>query len=656
MLRKESIGNYTYNGMNITYSNKSKALAVLLSVMMVATCFCISQTNVANASTDKAPYGGGSIKDAVFYIAVDGDGDGIAFDSKGIPTETSDAIYYYTYAEIKAAGEEVQYSYNNHGVVENSNIKGAKLKTLLDETTGVTYDSSWTIQYMEDDAYHASNATYQDTIASLSDDSATNPIVGYSCKVTYEVPDANNVNETKYTSFIDYSREMSFLRVYRQTGDANSTVLKMTKGVIISSTPANFDGQDGYTIQSVDSEGTNIADNYQNLGFIAGMKWEASPRLGVSWATLSSDQSGNYDGFAKQVIIGDGDYATVAVKYKYAENQFFLVYKDGVTNTFKRSNIATDSSQLPSTNVVDGTTYTYFGWDKPMYIRYQGKPLANYVSAPATGEKVYILTSNGSYVDITNRIGDFFVAYYWSQSKSSTNISNNKRVPLNYSYSVLVDSASAPLEYSNTGTDYTVASGQTPTTYANAQIIVVKEVAAPIKVASSVKDYQSVKVTWTQAENATGYEIYRATSGIYKKVATISDNATVSYTNAKLKTGQKYYYKVKTLGEKGTASGFSAVTSATPALSKTTIASVSKSGANKILKWKSVKGADGYIVYKATSATGKYTGVKNVTSKTSYTIVNKAGTKAYYYKVRAYVNVDGKRVYGSFSTIKKITI
>lgn len=656
--RKESIGNYTNYGMNITYSNKRKALAILLTVMMVATCFSISQTKVANAATGKAPYSGGSIKDAVFYIAVDGDADGIAFNAAGVPTEPEDAIYYYTYAEIKAAGEEVAYSYDNHGVAENSNIKGVKLKTLLDATTGITYNPTWTIQYMEDDAYHATSATYQDTIASLSTNGGVNPIIGYSGKVTFAVPDANNVNETTYTSFVDFSREMSFLRIYRQTGSANSTVLKMAKGVVISGNATTYDGNDGYTIQSLDNEGTKIADDYQMLGFIKGMKWEAAPRLGVTWANLSLDQSGNFDGFAKQVIIGDGDYTTAIVKYKYSENQFFSVYKDGLTQTFKQSNIAADSSQLPASNVSGGTTYTYYGWDKPMYVRYQGKSLTNYVSAPAAGEKVYIMTSDGSYIDITNRVSDFFVAYSWTQSKSSTNISNSKRVPMNYEYSVLVDTKSAPIEYSNDGTDYTAASGKTPTTYTNAQIVVVKAATAPTGVKAAVNDYHSLKISWNQTNNALGYQIYRATSatGTYSKIATISSGSTLSYINTNLKPGQKYYYKVTTIGDKGTASDYSAVVSNTPVLGKVAITAVTLSGHNKVMKWASVKGANGYVVYRATSATGTYTAKKIVTTGVKYTVLNLPGTKTYYYKVRAYVTVDGKKVYGAFSTIKAIKI
>ena len=63
----------------------------------------------------------------------------------------------------------------------------------------------------------------------------------------------------------------------------------------------------------------------------------------------------------------------------------------------------------------------------------------------------------------------------------------------------------------------------------------------------TVKNYNSLKLTWKKVSGAKGYQIYRATSknGKYKKVKTIKSGKTVSWTNTKLTTGKKYYYKVR---------------------------------------------------------------------------------------------------------------
>ena len=62
------------------------------------------------------------------------------------------------------------------------------------------------------------------------------------------------------------------------------------------------------------------------------------------------------------------------------------------------------------------------------------------------------------------------------------------------------------------------------------------------------KDYK--QITWNKTSGAKGYEVYMATSvnGEYSKVATISDKNTVTYKKSDLKSGKKYYFKVRAYG------------------------------------------------------------------------------------------------------------
>lgn len=76
------------------------------------------------------------------------------------------------------------------------------------------------------------------------------------------------------------------------------------------------------------------------------------------------------------------------------------------------------------------------------------------------------------------------------------------------------------------------------------------------------------------------------------------------------------------------------------------------------ITWKKVKNADGYQVYRATKKNGKYKLVKVVkgNKKVSYTNTKLKKNKKYYYKVRVYRTVKGKKVYGAFSSKKSILI
>ena len=80
-----------------------------------------------------------------------------------------------------------------------------------------------------------------------------------------------------------------------------------------------------------------------------------------------------------------------------------------------------------------------------------------------------------------------------------------------------------------------------------------------------------------------------------------------------------------------------------------------KSYAKKYIKlsWSKVFGADGYEVYRATSKKSTYKKVKT-TVKTSFKNVNLKAGKNYFYKVRAYKVIDGQKVYGEFSSVKKM--
>ncbi len=71
------------------------------------------------------------------------------------------------------------------------------------------------------------------------------------------------------------------------------------------------------------------------------------------------------------------------------------------------------------------------------------------------------------------------------------------------------------------------------------------------------------------------------------------------------------------------------------------------------ITWKKVSGANGYVVYRATSPKGKYKKVKTVKKGTKLTNSKLKKGKKYYYKVRAYKQIDKKKYYSKYSKVKK---
>lgn len=153
----------------------------------------------------------------------------------------------------------------------------------------------------------------------------------------------------------------------------------------------------------------------------------------------------------------------------------------------------------------------------------------------------------------------------------------------------------------------------------------------------------SANFSWTKMSGVTGYRIYRATSinGTYKQVKVIKGANNLKYTNSGLKKYRKYYYKIRayyTYKGKNYYSTYSSIVTR-EALQKVSISGVSYNtkGYNTV-KWKKVKNAKGYYIYRALSKNGKYSKIKTITSnkKLSYNDKKVSVGTRYYYKVMAY--------------------
>ena len=180
---------------------------------------------------------------------------------------------------------------------------------------------------------------------------------------------------------------------------------------------------------------------------------------------------------------------------------------------------------------------------------------------------------------------------------------------------------------------------------------------------TSVKStaYNKLKVSWKVVPAAASYQIYRSTKkdGDYQNIKTIDSVGTSSWTDSSVKTGKIYYYKIKVVVKTqngNQTSGFSNVKSAKAVPAKTTLKAKASNAKNVKLTWSKVKGANGYEIYRSNSKDGKYQKVKTISKggTTSYKDGKLKKSTTYYYKIRAYRKVDGKKVYGSYSSVVSV--
>ena len=77
-----------------------------------------------------------------------------------------------------------------------------------------------------------------------------------------------------------------------------------------------------------------------------------------------------------------------------------------------------------------------------------------------------------------------------------------------------------------------------------------------------------------------------------------------------------------------------------------------------IITWKKQSDVTGYEVYYTAKKTGTYMKVATIkkAATVKYTKKKLKSGETYYFKIRAYKIVDGKKIYGKFSVVKEIKV
>lgn len=177
--------------------------------------------------------------------------------------------------------------------------------------------------------------------------------------------------------------------------------------------------------------------------------------------------------------------------------------------------------------------------------------------------------------------------------------------------------------------------------------------AAP-KVQTVTNTTEGIKVTWNQVAGCQGYYIYRKEpGGNWVKRGTVTEQTKTYFVDTRIESGKTYTYTVRGFlwdyGHYRSSyySGETIVCLETPEISSATS---TKNGVS--LKWNSVKGAQGYRVYRKTGG-GSWSLTKVVEGNSEISYVDKTAKKGvtYTYTVRAY---NGKTYSGYNSAGKTV--
>lgn len=165
---------------------------------------------------------------------------------------------------------------------------------------------------------------------------------------------------------------------------------------------------------------------------------------------------------------------------------------------------------------------------------------------------------------------------------------------------------------------------------------------------------KSITLSWTKNSVVSGYEIYNSKN---RRDVRITKPGTTKGTISKLKAGTAATFRVRAYVNKDGQyyyGPFTSIKTAT-APNSTKISSIASSKAKQVtVKWKKVKGATQYEVYRSTRSKSGYKKI-GTTKKTSYTDKKATGGKKYYYKIRVCKKIDKKNYYSSYSAVKSVT-
>ncbi|MDO5293709.1 MAG: fibronectin type III domain-containing protein [bacterium] len=145
----------------------------------------------------------------------------------------------------------------------------------------------------------------------------------------------------------------------------------------------------------------------------------------------------------------------------------------------------------------------------------------------------------------------------------------------------------------------------------------------------------------------------------------IKPSVTVKYKKTKLKNGKDYTVSYRnnvktgkatiTIKGKGNYTGTKKVTFKIVPKKVGSLKVASKKTKTATVTYKKVTGASGYQISYKTSKNGKYK-VAGYTTKTSKTITKLSKKKTIYVRVRAYKTINGKKYYGSYSSVKSVRV
>lgn len=459
----------------------------------------------------------------------------------------------------------------------------------------------------------------------------------------------------KYVQMVQFAHATSPTLTV-ETRTANSTTLRLS-GLVSGATSYQLlrrsETEENVAVVSASQSGTLFTDNTAGVHDYTYIVYACVGDKIVGYSSMAASRFAIAAPTGVGVTLNNPKSATVKWTAPVGV-QNYTIYRDGTA----AAALAGNATSWTDTNVSAGTNHTY---RIIAYTAVNGESRHNETTVELKWDKGLTKPS----VSVTSEAGDR-VVLSWNAVSGAAGYLIYQVSGSNYQLLKDTSSASQTFTGLDAGKNYQYVvlpyrkSGE-QAVYGNlSDVVNARPKLAKVTLSAKASAYNKIQLSWNERSGASGYNIYRQnSSGKYVVLKKITTGSTTSYTDTGLTLNKSYSYKIvpfRTADGKDYEGNESNVASAKTALTKAKISSV-KGTDDKTIKitWKKVAGAKGYEIYRSTSSKSGFKLVKRTTSGSSLSYSNSGLSlgKTYYYKVRAYRTVSGKKVYGAWSSVVK---
>lgn len=424
-------------------------------------------------------------------------------------------------------------------------------------------------------------------------------------------------------------------KVYRKkAGEKDFTALGVVKGTTYKDDSAQVGQEYYYTVRAYVGETSNLGSFDKN-----GIKGVALPKK----PTLKTAESVDFN--AIKVTWKKVDGASGYYVYRKADGEKF----------FKQIAEVNGNKTFTSTDL-SATTGVKYQYTVRAYRNRNGKPYAGLYDSK--GVTATACTKAPTIKSGVSTVSDK-LKLTWSKVNGATGYNVYRKLENDKNYKLIKTiNGNGNVEFTDSGLKcgvkyYYRVNGFRTVDSKNYEGIGSKDYlglttpAQPALKSAKSLGYNTISIEWTKVEGATGYDIYRKTTGTYSKIGTVDKQSTVTFKDEKAVTGVRYQYTVRAFYNKNgikKVSTYENYIHGTAYPSNPNLTSVTSVEYNAIeLKWDKVDGANGYKIYRKLPSDKNYKELITLYEQTDkYTDQTVTCGTTYQYIIRSFRYENGK--------------